>query len=98
MSLLPGHVSPATIPVPYGLSLAPLALVSIPGSGYLSFVQATLGHVYVARAHVGQKGHHIVFRVTEMGKTSVTFDWLYRRCRGQDCERLELVLKAQRGT
>ncbi|MBI4339856.1 MAG: thrombospondin type 3 repeat-containing protein, partial [Chloroflexi bacterium] len=57
----------------------PLKDVAIPASGYTECCpNIVVGHTYVARAKVGQEGHYIVFRVTELvANDHVTLKYLY---------------------
>lgn len=60
---------------------ADLATVTIPTTGYTRFGRsAVTGHTYVSKAHAGEYGSYIVFRVNSLSgdKSKVTIQYLYR--------------------
>lgn len=56
-----------------------LSDVAIPSSGYTRFgVDAVVNHTYVSKAHQGEEGNYIVFRVKSADKSEVTIEYYYR--------------------
>ncbi len=56
-----------------------LATINIPNSGFTRFgVNAVVDHTYMSLAQEGETGGYIAFRVSAIGKSSLTIRYLYR--------------------